>query len=153
MRDLATHVKEKREMFGGQDPDSDEAFSSPSSNSATTLSRNMSNTAVSEVSASYDAEMQSSGVTSGAQAPSLLPSYNQLPVRFMLNDSYSADASAACLQPGVCVCVCVGVCVCVCVCVCVRVRVCVCACVCIRMYMHSNVHHLCSVRMMCVQCT
>ena len=101
VREQATLVREKREMFGGLDPDSGD---SPSSNSATTLSRTLSGTAMSDVTASGDAEasLQGSGVTSGAQTPSLLPSYSQLPVRFMLNDSFSTpDASAVCLQPGV----------------------------------------------------
>ena len=98
VREQAALVREKREMFGGLDPDS---VDSPSSNSATTLSRTMSGSAMSDGTASCDADLlqQGSGVASGTQTPSLLPA--QLPVRFTLNDSFSADASAVCLQPGV----------------------------------------------------
>ena len=98
MREQAALVREKREMFGGLDPDS---MDSPSSSSATTLSRTMSGSAMSDGTASCEMEqtLQGSGGTSAAQTPSLLPL--QLPVRFTLSDSFfSADTSVVSLLPG-----------------------------------------------------
>lgn len=97
MREQAALVREKREMFGGLDPDS---MDSPSSSSATTISRTMSGSAMSDGTASCEMEqtLQGSGGTSAAQTPSLLPL--QLPVRFTLSDSFSADTSVVSLLPG-----------------------------------------------------